>query len=227
MVGESTINSGRFERKYELDGYRREEVEAIVKLHPYAFREIYHQRYVNNFYFDSYDMKNYFENMFGIGNRTKVRIRWYGGMFGEKIAPTLEIKRKFGEVGEKDQFALESFALNSLSRLPDFQKVFADSKLPDRVRLMTTGIQAKLFNRYKRKYYLSADKKFRLTIDEDLSSHMIGASIAHEIRKSDLVVVELKYDFCFAEEGADVSSHLPFRVTKYSKYVSSANYHYS
>ena len=49
---------------------------------------------MNNIYFDSLDKDNYQNNIDGIGDRHKVRIRWYNNFFGYVKEPKLEIKSK-------------------------------------------------------------------------------------------------------------------------------------
>ena len=72
----------RYERKFLTSYLSKPEVEDIIRLHPASFSEIYHARYVNNIYFDTFSFSSYKENLGCISDRTKVRIRWYGEVFG-------------------------------------------------------------------------------------------------------------------------------------------------
>ena len=65
------------------------QVRALVKLHPSMFYEPYPPRYVNNLYLDTEDMENYLDNVSGVAERRKVRIRWYGDLFGDIGRPML------------------------------------------------------------------------------------------------------------------------------------------
>ena len=76
------ISDYRYERKFFITSLSRFEVESIVKLHPAIFSEIFHERFVNNIYLDSSDLINFYENIEGQSNRIKIRIRWYGELFG-------------------------------------------------------------------------------------------------------------------------------------------------
>ena len=49
-------NNWRFERKFLISQMSEPEIEAVVKSHPAMFSEIYHERHVNNIYFDSLDI---------------------------------------------------------------------------------------------------------------------------------------------------------------------------
>ena len=63
----------RYERKFivELDA---EEIEYLIKHHPFMFSEIFYKRNVNNIYLDSVDLQNYKENLAGDSERVKIRV---------------------------------------------------------------------------------------------------------------------------------------------------------
>ena len=86
--------SFRYERKFLVSELNRFEIESIVRLHPAIFSEIYHQRSVNNIYFDTMNVSNYLDNINGVKQRLKVRIRWYGDLFGFIDKSVLEFKIK-------------------------------------------------------------------------------------------------------------------------------------
>ena len=77
----------RYERKFFISKLTKYEVESLIKLHPAMFSEIYFPRFVNNLYFDSFNMKSYFDSVDGSPNRRKIRIRWYGDLFGDIEKP--------------------------------------------------------------------------------------------------------------------------------------------
>ena len=101
--------SFRYERKFLISQLSRHEIESIIRLHPAAFSEIYHQRFVNNIYFDTVGLSAYKDNLTGISDRLKVRIRWYGDLFCLIEEPFLELKIKRGFLGGKLRFPLASF----------------------------------------------------------------------------------------------------------------------
>ena len=86
----------RYERKFVTSELSKYHVESIVKTHPAIFSEIYQLRNVNNMYFDSFRLVNYSDNVDGSSDRIKIRIRWYGELFGKIKNPVLEIKEKKG-----------------------------------------------------------------------------------------------------------------------------------
>ena len=73
----------------------------------YDFKESYSPRIVNSIYLDTTSFSAYLDSINGNQNRVKYRIRWYGNE--QLIKSKLEIKRKFGSVGNKQLFDLDSF----------------------------------------------------------------------------------------------------------------------
>ena len=102
----------RYERKFFVENISSSAVEALVKNNPLMFSEIYHPRYINNIYYDTPLLNNYYDNLDGNFNRNKVRIRWYGDLTGHKINSNLEIKIKKGELGKKLFYPIKNFSIN-------------------------------------------------------------------------------------------------------------------
>ena len=102
----------RYETKFRITDLDLYEVQHVIKKHPAVFQEIYYQRNVNNIYFDSSDLNSFVDNVEGEKNRRKVRIRWYGDLFGLCENPNLEIKYKSGLLGWKEKHRLKAFKLS-------------------------------------------------------------------------------------------------------------------
>jgi len=212
----------RYERKFIIAELNKYEIESLVKLHPAMFSEIHHERSVNNIYFDSIAMANYLDNVDGKSQRLKVRIRWYGDLFGASTHPVLEIKAKDGLVGSKTSYPLEALAVNESLTIDLIQKIFKESKIPDTLKLRLMDLKFSLLNCYTRKYFQSADRKFRITIDSDLRFYRL--SPVHNTFSDVLVdhthtILELKYDIAADDYAERITNYFPFRMTKSSKYV--------
>jgi hypothetical protein len=190
-------------------------------LHPAAFREIFHPRYINNIYLDSNELDFYFDNVSGKGSRKKARIRWYGDLFGSIAKPVLEFKIREGFLGNKISFPLAPFGLDTDFNIDTLRTVYDKSELPSWAYEVLMLLKPSLLNRYKRKYTLNFDGDFRLTLDTELSYHLIGSNNNAFMQsfKSEEVIVELKYDFDQEKKAGSISNKLPFRLTKSSKYV--------
>jgi hypothetical protein len=222
--------SFRYERKFLISELNRYEIESIVKFHPAIFSEIHHQRFVNNIYFDTINMSNYFNNVIGISQRLKVRIRWYGDLLGFIEKPVLELKIKKGFLGSKLRFPLDSFYLGCDYSLDAQQDIFAKSGVPDVLTEHLKSLRFALLNRYSRKYFESADHKFRITIDFDMEFYKIDPannSFIEKIVDHNNTVLELKYSEKDDEEVKFITNYFPFRMTKSSKYVSGIEKLYS
>ena len=96
----------RFEKKFDATGINRFELEQIVKNHPYSFSPIFHPRWVNSIYFDTFDLEKYQENIRGIGQRTKYRVRWYGdqNINGKQLILEKKIKKAMIGIKEKTHY---------------------------------------------------------------------------------------------------------------------------
>lgn len=212
----------RFERKIQISELTRFEIESIIKHHPAIFREIYPQRYVNNIYFDTVNMSHFLDNIDGVSQRLKVRIRWYGDIFGFIKEPVLELKIKKGLVGSKRKFILKPFYFDKTYNLKMQQELFVNSNLPENIQEDIKSLRITLLNHYLRKYFISSDNKIRLTMDFNMEYYKLNQiSNSFNIKNIDRknTIIELKYSNTDAEIIESITNHLPFRLTKNSKYV--------
>lgn len=212
----------RHERKFLITGYAHADVEQMIKLHPACFKEIFHRRTVNNIYFDTLGFDNLYDNIEGEKDRLKARIRWYGDLSGEIKNPVLELKIKKGLLGEKKSFPLNSFILDTSFSKEQILQSLARVDIPVRVRNMMHSLKPAILNRYDRKYFLSRDGQFRITIDWNLTYYRInygGTTFLNKTMDHLSTVLELKYDAAMEIEATQVGNAFPFALTKSSKYV--------
>lgn len=212
--------SERYERKFLIKDMSFEEVDLIIKRNYFNFQKRFSDRYVNNIYFDNYNLDNFKDNIEGNTNRKKVRIRWYGSHTGRINNPKLEVKIKKGEIGYKEVINLKPFEFNSnyninTDILRRELRGISKSSIID-------NLYPTLVNRYKRRYYESFNRKFRITLDKKLEyfSFINGNISLFQNYKDNLsIVLELKYSLEAAKSANKVSNQFPFRITKSSKYV--------
>jgi len=216
-----SIEKSRFERKFVVSDMSYHNIAQQVRLHPAAFSNLFYPRHINNIYLDTNELDFYFDNVSGKGSRKKARIRWYGDLFGNVEKPVLEFKIREGMLGNKLSFPLKPFTVEQGFSLNTLQSVFAESDLPQWAYEVLMLLKPALLNRYKRKYHLNFDGDFRLTLDTELSYHLIGNNNNNfmQSHKSDDVIIELKYDFAKDKKATEITNNLPFRLTKSSKYV--------
>lgn len=218
----SKKNSFRYERKFVVAGFHNRELESMIRLNPALFSEIHYQRQVNNIYFDTHDFKNYRDNIDGCAERIKVRIRWYGELFGEITRPVLEYKIKSALVGGKESYKLQSFCLDSDFTFQTVMEVISRSEVPEKVRSDFKNLQPTLLNCYTRRYFLSANKQYRLTLDQNMEYYKIRKSnnfFVSKFKDHHSTIIELKYSTDADNRANLISSLFPFRMTKSSKYV--------
>ena len=151
----------RYERKYEFSsGY-----ENLIKcfLLSKSFKEIYEIRTVNSLYYDDFKYSLYYESVNGISNREKIRARFYNC---GKTNFNLERKIKVDDLNTKK---IEKNYKKNL--MPFIGLNFnGNLKLPKKVGEIYFP---KVFISYIRRYFLSPNKKVRITIDQKIDCHKV------------------------------------------------------
>ena len=219
------FHSLRFERKFIFDDVLLEDVISnVVLCNPYCFKEIFYRRAVNNIYFDDQNMSFYRQNVAGDANREKYRLRWYGDDFTQVSKPTFEIKKKYGETGDKYSYKLKdtTFSLNEISAT-EAQALIQSTLLREENHALYNNLkqlEPALYNTYERRYFLSDCERFRITLDYNMSFYNIRSSnfLASKISAED-IVLELKYERAHDDESRKLTQYLPVRLSKNSKYV--------
>jgi hypothetical protein len=89
----------RYELKYRVDTLDAARAEGRLRAAPGAFFDEYPARTVHSVYFDTRDLAAYRDHVDGLGERAKVRLRWYGDAPGDAVH--LEIKRREGALIQK------------------------------------------------------------------------------------------------------------------------------
>ncbi len=216
--------SRRHERKFAVEGLSVVEVELVVRSHPAIFREIFHRRVVNNIYLDSPDLASLGANLHSEPVRCKTRVRWYGDTLGTIEKPVLERKLKHSHVGAKESYPLAPFELRPGFGVREMNDLFARSSLPAATRARLAPLRPVLANRYRRRYFRSADGRFRITVDSGMQGCALRSLDNRFVAWQDrggLVVIELKYDEEHDDAAAEIAHHLPARLSRSSKYVDS------
>ena len=206
----------RYERKYKIESISTEVVRQIVINHPVSFRKIFPDRKVNNIYFDNIVLSAYFENVNGVSERRKLRVRWYGEDIFKIENPKLEIKIKTNQLGYKESFEVDDFQLDDLKKLT--------TAISSKIKSFNI-FQPTLLNSYLRSYYGTNDGKYRITIDRDLKyfSFLNAKQFTRFQIEDQAVVLELKYDESLDEAASFILQYIPFRYSKSSKYVTGLN----
>lgn len=212
----------RYERKFICSPDGPSEVIDTIRRHPSHFREIFHQRAINNIYLDTPQLDLFLGNLDGAANRVKIRVRWYGDPFGPVDKPVLEFKRKNGLMGVKDSFRLRGFHLADGCDEQLIEQCFNASEIAEDCRLEMQGCSPAIINRYQRRYFLSADGSCRITLDWDLQFYRwSGASLpsTQSVYTDERVILEVKYAVPVGPDIDLITEHFPYRLSRFSKYV--------
>ena len=215
----TVVSQFRYERKFLIRSHSERVVEAVVRQHPRLFRVAYPDRAVNNVYLDTSRLKSLHDNIQGVRNRSKTRIRWYGDMRGLAANPKLEFKIKRGLVGTKEIFALPPLDTTAGEIEAAVKEQIRAADLPGNVSLQMAMIRPTLLNSYVRKYFVSADGRFRITIDRDLRFFPARNPWIRQRTQQNATVLELKYAEDDNSEACEISQDLRFRLSRNSKYV--------
>ena len=216
------MNPYRFERKIFVNNTNRISIENMIKLHPCFFSEIFQERHVNNIYFDSLEFNNFNDNIQGNMFRTKYRIRWYGDLYSIVEKPVLEVKIKKGQMGTKKHYDLNPFKFKKGIDMKNIKDIIESSNIDQDIKLILKDQLPVTVNRYKRKYYQSKDKKFRITVDDEqlfMKINVLNNTFLQKIKDDSNIILELKYDKKYDDEADRIINQFPFRITKSSKYA--------
>jgi hypothetical protein len=206
-----TAVATRYEKKYRIEGMPPAWIEQAFRWHPARFRVLHPVRQINNIYFDTPDLEEFYQNVAGIPQRRKHRLRWYGPDHHYLQDPVFEIKIKDGEMGTKQSQSLASMDWAGLRSA--FHDIPALRYLP---------LRPVLVNTYQRSYWGSADGNFRLTVDWDIRFapfHWGQSPRPTHFVPDTAAILELKYDAQHDDLAQGIFDHLPFRQTKNSKFV--------
>lgn len=200
----------RFERKYRIESVDYQTTLQTIMSINGAFEKTYEDRWVNSIYLDSLDYDALRENLGGISERSKFRLRWYGEQYSRLSNPILEEKIKVNMLGYKKYVSLNSFDLNPI----DLEKALAEEILKDK------NLHPVVMVRYLRTYLESYDRLVRITIDRELEYRAVNNYHINPFHVEDrAVVLEVKYDQEMEEEIDYILQSIPFRLTKNSKFV--------
>lgn len=214
----TALEKARFERKF-VAHQSLAQVEQMIKLNPVGYRPIYTPRKVNNIYFDTPNLNNYFDNHFGRPHRRKMRIRWYGEQINKVDKPILEFKMKRGFGGLKEAFSIPTFPLDDLHSTEKWLSYFKSANLKEEILQQALSLRPTLLNSYQRMYFRSFDDNYRITIDYDLNFFNIGNGFLEKSREQQPIIIELKYDVDKDNGAARTTAALPYRMGKFSKYA--------
>lgn len=218
----------RQEKKYTFSITNLLDVKKSIQNSNFSISKSYENRFVNSLYLDSFDYLNYEENLGGISNRSKARIRWYSKKPFAKITKNtnifFEIKTRNNLFGSKlihkINFPDHTISYDNNLMVNYLRKILPLKFLPyiDHCSVFSLGVS------YDREYYETSSKKLRLTIDNDikfikLNSFEVFNFKQVETYNAEYGVLELKLPKDTYDEIADIPiDFLDITSGRHSKY---------
>lgn len=212
----------RFELKMVCEERALSEVLAELHRHPMGFRKLYRDREVQSIYLDTHAGRAVQENLAGISDRQKLRLRWYGQGV-DWVKPQIERKRRRNLFGSKQVEVLsEEFAVRGVDRLTFMRRLCA--AVPDAWRCrIDAGLEPAQWIRYQRQYYGSFDGAVRVTVDRQLQACDLRDSWRIDWQRQTvlgrILVVECKAAMTREAELREVVRDLRLQVHRCSKFV--------
>lgn len=195
---------------------------SLAKTHELAFYQEYPDRWINNIYYDNYNLDSYLQNVEGDAKRQKVRWRWYGEDFSHSQG-TLEVKRRDGNLGNKFLFPTQGTFFKNSNSLGTFNRELRRNLSPEGRIFLDTHNQAVFFNRYKRHYFRSRYADIRLTLDSPqvVCNLLQQRSLSQQNLENNVknLVIELKFPTAENSNAQKILPYLRPRSGRYSKYV--------
>ncbi len=187
-------------------------------------RKHYLDRVVNNIYFDTYNLDAYADNLDGISNRNKLRYRWYGNLLSPQDG-SLELKKRKNAFGFKN-----SQKINDLKNVKTHNQLLDNLKKSVSkpwIHIINHYCNPIILNSYIRSYYLSKNKKVRVTLDRNHSVFDQRFSNKINFKKKanilEYIVIEIKFNPNLIEYVSDMIQDIPMKNSRNSKYVNSVN----
>lgn len=148
----------RYEKKYLIDSYMKMKIMNYLKKFCQHDRNGKFGTYrVNSLYYDTSDLKNYYDGINGESNRQKVRLRYYND-FNKEVK--FEIKKKVNDLSYKESFPC---------KIHTYTDICIRERDMNFVPLYLNGMIPQIFIQYTRTAFTSlSDLTNRITFDSEL-----------------------------------------------------------
>jgi SPX domain protein involved in polyphosphate accumulation len=208
----------RYEIKFALDNTRLADVMHWLYNNTSANKS-YDNRMVNSIYFDDIDFSSMKDNLSGIAQRNKLRLRWYGNQ--KNSLPIFEVKTKNGKLGYKTAYPIKSIENNIMELALDniVSKCIKDLATQDII--FDKHIVPTLHVNYEREYY-ETHESIRITIDQDIkfSDTQVNTTLnENNFFSYPFNVVEIKFEPSMKDKVAQLIKPLHITPKRHSKYL--------
>jgi hypothetical protein len=223
-----SVQSDRYEIKFVCASHSLPTIFSWIREHAAKFRKQFPPRAVKSIYFDTPNFECLQENLSGVGDRVKTRLRWYGENFDLTDA-VLEFKFKSRDrTGYKKSYPINKTAPLNATRPGKLPALFQAHVSDEDAFWLEKHTYPTLLVAYDRTYYASEMLPFRLTIDQRLKFYpQLSAFSFNPMRyygMPDIAIVEAKFEPHVLTDASDILSSIPLRRTRFSKYVTGMSY---
>lgn len=214
-------NDFRYEIKFVLN--EREMSHALTWLSIIGAKK-FSDRSINSLYFENLKQELARENLAGISDRCKVRLRYYGDDILESSIQNLEIKLREGRLGSKIIYSLltikEALKHKTLHELSKniFQEIYNSHFTHTSINNYLTPI---LFTKYKREYY-KIYNEVRITIDRNIKFYNTPPNVKLSSLKPifyNSFIMEIKFPKNLKLDVANLIRSLHITPRRHSKYL--------
>ena len=217
----------RYEIKFISYSHKYNLIKNLIKMNDYNFHKQYNDRIINNLYFDSKDFKAFNDNLSGSSVRFKTRYRWYEdkSISSDKANKgNLEFKFKKNIFGYKKIFNVDDLDISNNIDWKTIKKKINQSLSKEYKILFEKNSEQILINQYNREYFISSNRKIRVTLDSNIKifDQMRSIDKPNFSRKSfsqDYIVVEFKTNKSDGKFLKNLKLNLPIKASRNSKYV--------
>lgn len=221
----SAVGSERPELRHELklvsDENALARLRMALRLDRAGIRTLHPQRLVQSIYLDTTYGRALEENLAGLSERQKIRLRWYGPS-ARGVAATLERKCRENSLGWKETLRIAGpFELEGIERHAFVREL--ERRADARFRARLTGLEPVQWVRYRREYFTSADRKVRLTLDRELEffdqRRLARLAAVERTPGPRMLVLELKCAPADLDLARELVARLPIPLGRCSKFV--------
>ena len=213
------MKNGRIERKWVFRKVDHLLVLNSLLRSQFFFKYHYPSRRINSIYYDDINLSNITQNLDGISNRVKYRVRWYGSNSDNLKNPNFEIKRKRNFETQKKIVSLKNF--NNINHNSEKDLNYLTKFINDNI-ILSKILSPSLLINYQRIYLISSNKLIRATIDYQVKSKRFLNFKNDFFCNFKDVILEFKYEPDLDWSVRNMLDNIKVRYAKNSKYIKCA-----
>ena len=209
----------RYEIKFILNEANYSKAYFIINAKT-SMKKDFSNRVVNSLYFDDMNFSSIQDNLIGLANRQKMRLRWYDNNLLDKRA-IFEIKKRNGRLGSKDTFKIDSLYGSLMDLKINEVSNLISKDLLNKEMVLSEYLQSTLQVSYERQYYKNFEN-IRVTIDRNIgfSYPMLQQKMTPNMQLLyPYSILEVKFDPKDKSAAFSIIKSLGLTPKRHSKYL--------